>query len=93
LPNQYAFQSLKPVFHSKQIFLTLQKIKDNLYIQRDQINKRLSDVDSAFYEVTIDPSIMAFIRNTGSCFETTTKRSKGWKDMSRIQMSTKMDTL
>ena len=79
--------------NSKQIFLTLQKIKDNLYIQRDQINKRLSDVDSAFYEVTIDPSIMAFIRNTGSCFETTTKRSKGWKDMSRIQMSTKMDTL
>lgn len=79
--------------NSKQIFLTLQKIKNNLYIQRDQINKTVSDVDSAFFEVTIDPSIMAFIQNTGSCFETTTKHSKGWKDMSRIQISTKLDTL
>lgn len=79
--------------NSKQIFLTLQKIKNNLYIQRDHINKTISDVDSAVFEVSIDPSIMAFIRNKGSCFTTSTQRSKCWKDISTIQISTKLDTL
>lgn len=94
LQSERFLSTVKDHGNAKQVFLTLQKIRKTLHVQRKLFEEAANDeTDNLMFELVLDQSLMNVFENKEIPFDLNTQPSKGWKDLSKTEIMKKLDKL
>ncbi|VDI48598.1 Hypothetical predicted protein [Mytilus galloprovincialis] len=95
LQNERFLTTVKDHGNGKQVFLTLQKIKKTLHVQRKKFEEAAEndETDNSIFELMLDQSLTNILMLKAIPFDLNTKQIKGWKGNSKTEIIKHLDKI